>query len=247
MTTITTARVGGVPRPRRTSPGRMLVHVIGELMITVGVVMLLLVVYQLFWTNIESNHKAHQVEKQLQQQWAQPPVKGPKVPGDAIGIMYIQRLGKTWEKPIVEGVDLDDLAKGVGHFLDAQEPGEVGNFAVAAHRATHGEPFAHLDSIQVGDKIVVETRTDWFTYTVDKMPGGNAQHPAWKLVDPNFGAVVLPVPEKPGAIPKKQEITLVTCNPRWGHTTRLIVYGHLTEDLKKSAGVKPAALNYFKG
>ena len=128
-----------------------------------------------------------------------------------------------------------------------QDPGEVGNFAVAAHRATHGEPFAHLDSIQVGDKIIVETKTDYFTYVVDKMPGGTADHPAWKLVDPNFGAVVLPVPEKPGAVPTKKEITLVTCNPRWGHTTRLIVYGHLTEDLKKSAGQKPAALSYFKG
>jgi len=61
MTTITTARSAGVPRPRKTSPGRSLVHVVGELMITLGVVMLLLVVYQLFWTNIESNRKAHQI------------------------------------------------------------------------------------------------------------------------------------------------------------------------------------------
>ena len=243
MTTITTARAPGVPRPRRTSPGRALVQVVGELMITVGVVMLLLVVYQLFWTNIESNRESQKIENNLRQSWA----SGAKIPKGAIGIMYIQRLGKTWEKPIVEGVDLDNLAKGVGHFLDAQEPGEVGNFAVAAHRATHGEPFAHLDSIQVGDKIVVETKTDFFTYTVDKMPGGTAEHPAWKLVDPNFGAVVLPVPEKPGAVPTKKEITLVTCNPRWGHTTRLIVYGHLLEDLKKSSGQKPAALSYFKG
>ena len=246
MTTITTARAAGYPRPRRTSPGRALVHVIGELMITVGVIMLLLVVYQLFWTNIESNRESQKIESKLREAWAQP-TTGAKIPGDAIGIMYIQRLGRTWEKPIVQGVDLDNLAKGVGHFIDTQAPGEVGNFAVAAHRATHGEPFAHLDSIQVGDRIVVETKTDYFTSVVDKMPGGTAAHPAWKLVDPNFGAVVLPVPEKPGAVPTKKEITLVTCNPRWGHTTRLIVYGHLTEDLKKSSGQKPASLSYFKG
>jgi sortase A len=246
LSTIITARPAGLPRPRRTTPGRAVVHVVGELMITVGVVMLLLVVYQLFWTNIESNKKAHQIESQLRESWAQPP-SGKKIPGDAIGIMYIQRLGKTWEKPIVEGVDLDDLAKGVGHFIGTQDPGQVGNFAVAAHRATHGEPFANLNEIQVGDKIVVETRTDYFTYIVDKMPGGSADHPAWKLVDPNFGAVVLPVPEKPGAVPTKKEITLVTCNPRWGHTTRLIVYGHLIDDVKKSSGQRPAALDYFKG
>jgi len=216
-------------------------------MITLGVVMLLLVVYQLFWTNIESNRKAHQIESQLREKWALPPTKGPKIPGDAVGIMYIQRLGKTWEKPVVEGVDLDDLAKGVGHFMETAEPGEVGNFAVAAHRATHGEPFANLNAIQPGDKVIVETRTDWYTYTVDKMPGASADHPAWKLVDPNFGAVVLPVPEKPGVIATKKLLTLVTCNPRWGHTTRLIVYGHMTKDVKKTPGANFSDLDYFNG
>ena len=53
--------------------------------------------------------------------------------------------------------------------------------------------FAYLDHIQPGDKIVVETKTDWYVYSVDPMPGTNGK--AWKLVDPNYGAVILPVPD----------------------------------------------------
>lgn len=228
------------PAPRRgASPFRVAVRTLGELMITFGVIMLLLVVYQLYWTNIEAGRAQDGEKKDLRNSWA----SGKPIKNGALGIMYIQRLGKTWEKPIVEGVDLDDLAKGVGHFPKAQKPGEVGNFAVAAHRATHGEPFAYLDRIQPGDKVVVETKDNWFVYVVDAQKNPNPDHPAWKLVDPSYGEVVLPVPEIPGAKPTKKLITLVTCNPRWGSTTRLIVYGHLTKTYPKP-GAFPQELAY---
>jgi sortase A len=211
----------------------------GELMITLGIVMLLLVVYQLFWTNIQSNRAQGQVTKQLEQTWAAAPKgKAPKAfPGDAIGRMYIERLGKKWVKPIVEGVALDDLAKGVGHFPKAVMPGEVGNFAVAAHRATHGEPFRNLNEVRKGDRVVVETRDRWYVYVIDTN---------FRLVDPNNGSVILPVPEKPGVKPTEKLITLVTCNPRWGSTTRLIYYGHLESSSAKD-GKFPKALDYFNG
>ena len=229
------------PAPRRgASPLRVAVRTLGELMITFGVIMLLLVVYQLYWTNIESDHEANGLKNDLRSSWT----NGQPIKNGAIGIMYIQRLGKTWEKPIVEGVDLDQLAKGVGHFPKTAEPGQVGNFAVAAHRATHGEPFAYLDRIQPGDKVIVETKDSWFVYVIDAQKNPNPAHPAWKLVDPNYGAVVLPVPEQPGVKATQKELTLVTCNPRWGSTTRLIVYGHLTKSYAKT-GAPPAELNYM--
>ena len=78
------------------------------------------------------------------------------------------------------------------------------------------------------------------------MPGAPAEHPAWKLVDPGYGQVVLPVPEKPGAVPTEKLLTMVTCNPRWGSTTRLIVYGQLTQTYKKP-GPLPAELSYRAG
>ncbi len=230
------------PAPRRgSSPGRVAVRSLGEVMITFGAIMLLLVVYQLYWTNIE----AKRAQDSIKNDFFNAISTGAPIKGGTIGIMYIERLGKKWEKPIIEGVGLDDLAKGVGHFPKAVGPGQVGNFAVAAHRATHGEPFANLDGIQPGDKVVVETKDRWFVYTVDTQKNPSKDHPAWKLVDPNYGEVVLPVPEQPGVKPTKKLITLVTCNPRWGSTTRLIVYGHLTKTYKKP-GQPPAELSYTK-
>ncbi|HEX3828062.1 MAG TPA: class E sortase [Sporichthyaceae bacterium] len=225
-----------------------MVGVVGELMITFGLVLMLLVAYQLWWTNIEADHKANQIDNALHQAWSQ----GNTIPNGAIGIMYIERLGKSWEKPIVQGVTLDDLAQGVGHFTNTAAPGQPGNFAVAGHRATHGQPFAYLNELQPNDTIVIETKTDWYVYTVDTMPGTKGQ--AWKLVNPNDGAVLEPVPEdaastQAGFKLTKDEITLVTCNPRWGSSTRMIVYGHLTADYKKSGPNPqiPPALQYFQG
>lgn len=230
---------GPAPRRRGASPFRVVVRTLGELMITLGLIMLLLVVYQLYWTNLEADRRADSISDNLRDSW----VDGRPIKNNAIGIMYIERLGKKWQKPIVEGVNLDQLAKGVGHFPKSAQPGAVGNFAVAAHRATHGEPFAYLDRIQPGDRVIVETKTNWFVYVVDQQKNPNPDHPAWKLVDPSYGEVVLPVPEQPGVKPKQKLITLVTCNPRWGSSTRLIVYGHLTKAYPKP-GPLPAELAY---
>ncbi|MGQ0846739.1 MAG: class E sortase [Sporichthyaceae bacterium] len=244
MTTVMT-RPTPPPRPGRgRNAGRAAVHGLGELMITAGLVMLLLVVYQLYWTNLEAENKADDIRSELRQDWAVvQTVKNKPLPGDALAILYIQRLGTNWAKPLVEGVDLDNLARGVGHFPKSALPGQVGNFAIAAHRATHGEPFAYLDKIEPGDKVIVETRDKYFVYTIDEMKGQNR---AWKLVDPDNGSVVLPVPEQPGATPKDKLITLVTCHPRWGSSSRLIVYGELTKEIKKVPGVKPAELSFSK-
>jgi len=111
-------------------------------------------------------------------------------------------------------------------------PGEIGNFATAGHRATHGEPLRDIDQIQKGDLVIVETESDWFTYELDTT----------KIVTPSDVWVIDPVPGKPDAQPTEALITLTTCNPRWASTTRWIWWGTLTETLPKSSGERPAAL-----
>jgi sortase A len=235
----TPAPAGQAPRPRK-SVFHAFVRGLGELMITLGVLMLLLVVYQLYWTNVEANRAQGELKDELRKEWSAPveQVKTKPIPGKALGLMYFERLGKKWVKPIVEGVDLDDLAKGVGHFPKNALPGEVGNFALAAHRTTHGEPFKDLDKVRKGDRLVVETRDRWYVYVIDTN---------FRLVDPNNGSVVWAVPEKAGVKPTEKLITLVTCNPRWGSSTRLIYYGHLESSVKKQEGKFPAALTYMYG
>jgi sortase A len=135
-------------------------------------------------------------------------------------------LGKKYSVPVVQGVSLGALARGIGHYPGTVMPGHVGNFAVAGHRATHGEPFAYLDRLHKGDVVIVETRTDWFVYRMDRV----------RIVEPTDVWVIDPVPGKPDAKPTQQLITLTTCNPRWASTQRLIVFGHLESRQDKSEG-----------
>lgn len=212
---------------------------LGEVLITAGLVLLLFCVYQLVWTNVEAGRAQDRVSDTLRQEWAKQ--HAGQSPSDihlsksdfgkGFAFLHIPRLGRHYSVPVVQGVSLPDLSRGVGHYPSTALPGEVGNFAVAGHRATNGEPFAHLDSVKVGDSLVVETRTSWFTYVVDKV----------QIVQPTDVWVIEPVPGKPKQQPTRKLITLTTCNPRWASTQRLILFGHLSATQPTSDG-RPQAL-----
>jgi sortase A len=237
------ARHRAAPKP----PSSTTVNVVrgfGEFLITVGMFLLLFCVYQLFYTNVPANRAMNKEKDELQRQWQQqvqvPAATGkPKKieqrafePGEGFAIIYIPRLGKNYAKPILEGVALKDLARGVGHYPKSVMPGEVGNFAVAGHRATHGEPFANLPKVRTGDSVIVETVDTWYIYKVDRE----------KLTTPTDVAVVAPVPEKPGVRPTRRLITLTTCHPRWASYQRYIVFGHLDSTVSKAGGKTPPEL-----
>lgn len=209
---------------------------LGEACVTAGLVLLLFVVYQLFWTNLEAHRAQDRVADQIREGWDRPPGAPGEVQdrvdfGQGFAFLYVPALGKNWHVPVVQGVGLPDLARGVGHYPKTARPGEVGNFAVAGHRATNGEPFAYLDRVHRGDVVVAETQKSWFTYVVDKT----------QLVAPTDVWVLDPVPGRPDAKPTRRLVTLTTCNPRWGSSQRLIVFGHLRDQQPKAAG-RPTVL-----
>jgi len=148
----------------------------GELLITAGLVVLLFVAYQLVWTNYEAHKATDSVASDLRDSWDRPnpsgagpaAARGPKKVdfGKGFAFLHIPRLGKNWTIPVVEGVDLPDLAKGVGHYPKTAQPGAIGNFAVAGHRVSKGSPFNDLGLLASCDAIVVETQDDWFVYRV---------------------------------------------------------------------------------
>jgi sortase A len=220
------------------SVARGAVRTLGEIMITAGLVLLLFCAYQLVWTNIAADRAQDKVTNTLREQWHRQASGGSTGTirlsksdfGKGFAFLHIPRLGRKYSVPIVQGVSLPDLSRGVGHYPKTSVPGEIGNFAVAGHRATNGEPFAHLDEVKVGDSLVVETRTSWFSYVVDKV----------QIVDPSAVWVLQPVPGKPNQEPTRQLITLTTCNPRWASTQRLIVFGHLQQTTAASDGKPPA-------
>ena len=87
-------------------------------------------------------------------------------PVSAFVLLRIPKFGKDWEKPVVEGVGEDDLARGIGHYPQTQLPGQPGNFAIAGHRVTHGSPFRKLLELQKGDQVssrppTPSTPTSW--------------------------------------------------------------------------------------
>lgn len=87
-----------------------------------------------------------------------------EAPGGTIGTITIPELHRTL--PIVQGTDSDDLEKGVGHYVRSVMPGASDNCVLSGHRDT---VFAGLDTVGIGDRLVVRTRAGSFTYKVRRI------------------------------------------------------------------------------
>ena len=139
--------------------------------------------------------------------------------------MRIPAFGRNYEVPILSGTTKKVLARGVGHYEWTAQPGEVGNFGIAGHRITHGEPFARLLELDVGDKIIVETRDAIFTYVIDTSARD-------LTVDEKDVWVLDPVQGKKGRATGAL-ITLTTCQDLFRSPDRSVAFGHLARTTKK--------------
>lgn len=224
--------------PQRQSTTQRVIGVVGELLITVGIVLLLYVAYQLWWTNVLAERAAQSDRIELKTEWeaSGSPDKAPTVvvkPGKPFGLIYIPRLKeKVWGMPLVEGVEKAELAQGIGHYPKTALPGQIGNFAVAGHRSTNGEPLAQIDKIKAGDLAIVETAVGYYAYELTKT----------KLVQPEDTWVIDPVPGKKDVAPTERLITITTCHPRWGNAQRWIWWGTLKKTYVKAEGQAPLEL-----
>ncbi|PYC87549.1 class E sortase [Streptomyces tateyamensis] len=232
-------RSAAVVRPKE--PKRVIAaRLIGELCITLGLVMLLFVSYQLWWTNVQADASANGTRNQLEQQWTAPvapggptPVPaGTFAPGQGFAILHVPKIGITY--PIAEGTDKQKVLDHglVGHYTGTAMPSDAaGNFAVAAHRTTHGQPFRRLAELAPGDKIVVETATTYFTYEV---AGGIPETP------PTNVTVLQAVPKGSPFTGPGRYLTMTTCTPEFSARGRLIVFGKLVDERPRSQGQPPA-------
>jgi sortase A len=125
-------------------------------------------------------------------------------------------------------------------------PGQVGNFAVAGHRTTYLHPFYNINELKSGDKIVLETRTMWFTYTVENVPTTKGYPPIryQEIVSPSDVQVAYPIPDQPdlNAKPTLKMLTFTSCNPRYSAAQRIVVHAVLTQALHRGKDVLPPAL-----
>lgn len=149
-------------------------RILGEILVTAGVLALLFAFYEAFWSNLDAARRQAEARQELAQHWesrtepaADAPLPAPDpAPGEAFAAMYIPALGPDYHYAVVEGTGETELRTGPGHYPETQLPGQPGNFAVAGHRIGKGAPFNDLGQLQVCDAIVVETQTSWETYRI---------------------------------------------------------------------------------
>ncbi|MGD9961576.1 class E sortase [Nocardioides sp.] len=205
---------------------------LGWLLIVCGLGLIGYVAWQFYGTNIVSARKHREVTTSLQEQWKAGEDFAAVDEMKADALLRVPRFGKDYVVPILQGTSDDVLASGVGHFTETASVGQVGNYALAAHRVTHGEPFRDMPDLEVGDEVQIETRTRIYTYVLTS--GGDA------LVVPFTSTWVLdPLPTNPdGGIqpaqkPGQKLITLTTCSELFHTDNRMIAFGRLESTEKK--------------
>ncbi|MFF1375855.1 class E sortase [Streptomyces sp. NPDC058308] len=259
-------------RTRRRTPVVRALWGGAEIAVTLGLVLLLLVAHQLWWTNRQARAAAERKVQALEEEWgrgeggASGPGGGsgdgagsssgsgsrsgaegrstspspdsdrprtessgtesrPPTPrwDQAYAVLRIPRIGIR--VPVAQGVSKGAvLNQGyAGHYPRTAQPGRAGNFALAGHRNTHGEPFRHIDRLRRGDEVTVETAHATYTYVVDKTLARTSARD---------GGVIRAVPRSDvrrgyGYREPGYYVTLTTCTPEYTSKYRLVVWGKL--------------------
>jgi len=194
----------------------------GEIFLTLGVIGLLFIGYLIWGTALRTDAAQRQLSNELNQEWSGNDIKaGPEqfdvATGQPFAFITIPAFGPHWRFTLIQGTALAQLDLSPGHVPGTQWPGQVGNFAVAGHRVTAGNPFWSLPSLRAGDLIYIQTQDNNYTYRVT----------GEQTVLPTDLNVLDPVPGHPGERPSQRLITLITCDPAWTGTHRVIVTGVL--------------------
>jgi len=194
-------------KSRRSLPRRALA-ILATALIASGLVVAGIAAYKV--VDPQAPAREHALQQQLITGWraaprpvaSSPPVVQVRT-GQPFALLRIPALGRNWKFAVVEGASLAQLSSGPGHVTGTQLPGQAGNFAVAAHDITAGNPFLHLKSLTAGDAVYVTTRHATYTYLVT----------GEKVVRYTQVSVLAPVPGSPGTAATSAHITLITCTP----------------------------------
>lgn len=215
---------------------RTVLGAIGRVLVTVGLLTLLFVGYQLCGTSIWEARAQSDLEDQFERELDRrgpattsttaatttttspattttttAPAAAPLPPaGEPVGVIRIDKIGV--DKVVVEGTGVPELRKGPGHYEGSPLPGELGNAAIAGHRTTYGAPFGDLDQLAAGDRISVQTLTGTWDYAVTEAPF-EVSPTQTEVLDPTPGQATL---------------TLTTCHPKYSAAKRLIVKATLS-------------------
>ena len=218
--------------------------VLGEVLITAGVLVLLFLGWQQWLNDIVVGNQLQGESVQQSSQWskgsvvakpadpAAPPVMASDVANaQRFALLIVPRFGTDYYRPIAQGVGAKDVLNhfNLGHYPTTQMPGAIGNFAIASHRKAYGGDLEHINDLQVGDHIFVETQDGWYQYEFRNLH--YVQSTAVDILDP--------VPEQPGLQATDRMITLQSCNPFFSTAERIIAYGSFDKFYPRAGGPPP--------
>jgi sortase A len=110
---------------------------------------------------------------------------------------------------VVQGTTSGALRSGPGHLRQSPLPGQQGNAVVIGRRAAYGGAFRRISSLTKGDRIDMTTGEGHFTYIVDTV----------RRVAADDGSELVST--------GTNQLTLVTSDPPFLATRRLVVTSHL--------------------
>lgn len=234
----------------------VILGVLGELMITAGLLIGGYLAWDLWWDSNASTAIANEHVAEFEQaivaaprvagtvvtEGEPPPAKEEgkiAIEGDTIGILIVPKwYGLTENKmPIRSGISDGVLNQAAaGHYPYTAMPGEVGNFSVAAHRRTHGNSFRFINKLVPGDQVIVETADTWYIYEVT----------SYDIVLPDQVEVIAPVPGHPGEVPVDRMLTMTTCHSpttgEWGNSHRWVTHAKLVGWMDRADGMPEQVL-----
>jgi LPXTG-site transpeptidase (sortase) family protein len=130
---------------------------------------------------------------------------------DLPGQLYVPRIGLN--TTLHEGIDINTVNEGPGHWPGTASPGGLGNMTIFGHRVSHTRPFRDIDSLLVGDPIYVTAEGVTYRYEVMRSD----------VTTPDNIAVLSPYD------PGTRTLTLIACHPPTSVSYRLVVKARFVE------------------
>jgi sortase A len=256
-----------LPEPAAESNRRRIlaraIGAIGEGMITLGILMGLFVVWEVWWTDIAGTHHQREIVENLD--WGLPaipvpitptttPSEGPDEEGLAYAVIPLDQMEFEQEPPVEATPGMEETFAtmyvprwGEDYVRPISEG--VGRRAVLDKLGIGHYPDTALPG-GWGNFAVAGHRTTFgkpFERIEELMPGDAIvvrTESMWyvyrvmetHIVNPSFGAAIAPVPGDSGATANDRYITMTTCHPRFSASKRYVVYGVLEYWAPASAG-----------
>ncbi len=201
----------------------------GNVFIFLGLSILFFVLYELVGTSVITKARQADLQADFDAELAQPAALNPAftgklpVPGNRrsavrpLARIIIPKINVN--AIVVEGVTLERLAYGPGHYPKTKLFGEKGVVGVAGHRTGWSAPFFNLDRLVAGDVVIIETTAATYTYKVRDTTVVAPSHSEVLDGNPHSSAV--------------QQLVLTTCTPKFTAKNRLIVFTDLIKTVPR--------------